>query len=214
MPVKLKNGQKILFIGDSITDCGRRGAQRPLGNGYVKLFSDMLAIREPQKKITIINKGIGGDVVTGLRNRWHDDVLRHEPDWLSVKIGINDLHRTLRQNPEPVPPTLYEEAYDEILDRTKKALPRCKMLLIDPFYISTETAPTSIRSEVLGLIPEYLRVVHAMSRKYKARLVKTHDIFQELLKHHDPDTFCPEPVHPFHIGHMVIAEAVYDALSD
>lgn len=213
MSVKVRSGETILFIGDSITDCGRRTTERPLGNGYVKLFHDMVTVREPKKKVTIVNKGIGGDVVTGLRARWHDDVLRHEPDWLSVKIGINDLHRTLREAPEPVPPELFEQAYDEILGRTRKRLPGCKMLLIDPFYISTETAPSSLRSAVLALIPDYLRVVHAMSRKYKTRLVKTHDIFQKLLKHHDPDTFCPEPVHPFQIGHFVIAEAVYRSLS-
>jgi len=213
MSVKIKSGETILFIGDSITDCRRRAAERPLGIGYVKLFNDMLTIREPQKKITVVNKGISGDVVIGLRARWHDDVLRHKPDWLSVKIGINDLHRVLRASPEPVPPELYAEAYDDILSRTKKHLPKCKILLIDPFYISTETSKTSIRSEVLALIPKYLRVVHAMSRKYNTRLVKTHDVFQKLLKYHDPGIFCPEPVHPFPTGHMVIAEAVYEALS-
>ena len=213
MSVKIKSGETILFIGDSITDCGRRTTERPLGIGYVKLFNDMLTIREPQKTIAIINKGIGGDVVTGLRARWHDDVLRHKPDWLSVKIGINDLHRTLRASPESVPPELYAEAYEDILSRTKKHLPKCKILLIDPFYISTETSKTSIRSEVLDLIPKYLRVVHAMSRKYDTQLVRTHELFQKLLKYRDPDTFCPEPVHPFPIGHLVIAEAVYEALS-
>ncbi len=33
----VKDGQTILFIGDSITDCGRRGAEAPLGNGYVRI---------------------------------------------------------------------------------------------------------------------------------------------------------------------------------
>ena len=92
--MKISDGQSILFIGDSITDCGRRTTERPLGNGYVKLFSNMLIVREHQKAITVINKGISGDVVTGLRNRWNDDVLRNKPDWLSIKIGINDIHIT------------------------------------------------------------------------------------------------------------------------
>ncbi|MFC1461708.1 GDSL-type esterase/lipase family protein, partial [Verrucomicrobiota bacterium] len=95
MQVKLKKGEKILFIGNSITDCGRRDVAAPLGSGYVKFVSDMLIMREPEKRVTIINKGIGGDVVPGLLARWKDDVLRHRPDWLSIKIGINDLHRFL-----------------------------------------------------------------------------------------------------------------------
>ena len=164
--MQVRNGQTILFIGDSITDCGRRGADRPLGSGYVKLFADILIIRHAKKAITVINKGIGGDVVTGLRNRWDDDVIRNKPDWLSIKIGINDLHRTLRQGPEAIPPKLYREAYEDILQRTVKALPRCKILLIDSFYLSTDTSPTSFRTEVLKLLPEYLRVVNDLSRKY------------------------------------------------
>jgi lysophospholipase L1-like esterase len=211
--MQIRNGQKILFIGDSITDCGRRGTDRPLGNGYVKLFTDLLVIRHAKKEITVVNKGIGGDVVTGLRDRWNDDVIRNRPDWLSIKIGINDLHRTLRQGAVAIPPKLYREAYEEILQRTRKALPKCKIVLIDSFYLSTDTAPSSFRSEVLKLLPEYLRVVNDLSRKYGILHVKTHEIFQRLLKTHEPDTFCPEPVHPNLTGHLVIADAVHETLS-
>ncbi|MCD6404999.1 MAG: SGNH/GDSL hydrolase family protein [Planctomycetes bacterium] len=213
MPVKIRNNQTILFIGDSITDCGRRAAERPLGNGYVKIFADMVTVREPAKKITIINKGISGDRITGLRNRWSDDVLRHKPNWLSVKIGINDLHSVLLQREEPVTPELFREAYDDILSRTKRRLPRCRILLVDPFYLSIEKSRSSFRKEVLDLLPQYLRVVHQMSTKYKTRLVRTHDLFQKLLRKHEADTFCAEPVHPNLTGHLAIAEAVYSALS-
>jgi lysophospholipase L1-like esterase len=213
MPTKLKTGQTILFIGDSITDNGRRGANAPLGGGYVKMFYDLLVIREPQKNVNIINKGIGGHKVTDLRDRWTDDVLRHRPDWLSVKIGINDLHSFILDKVAPVSPKLFEEAYDDILSQTRKKLPRTRILLIDPFFLSRETSPTSFRKTVLDLMPKYLRVVEKMSRKYKTRRVKTHEMFQNLLKYHEPDLFCPEPVHPNAAGHLAIAEAVYAALS-
>jgi len=211
--MKIRSGQRILFIGDSITDCGRRGTDAPLGSGYVKLFADMLIIRHPKRAITVINKGIGGDVVTGLRDRWSDDVIRNRPNWLSIKIGINDLHMTLRQSPDPVPPQLYREAYEDIIERTRDALPECRLLLIDPFYISTDSAPTSFRSAVQKLLPQYLRIVNDLSRRYGTLHVETHQVFQRLLRDHEPDTFCPEPVHPNLTGHMVIANAVYAALN-
>lgn len=213
MSIRIKNGQTILFIGDSITDCGRRAEERPLGNGYVKLFADLVTIREPAKQIRIINKGIGGERVTDLANRWTDDVLRHKPDWLSVKIGINDLHSHLRQSPDSVSPALHRKRYDEILARTRAALPKCRILLIEPFYISTDGSPNGWRRQVMDLMPPYLSSVRAMSRKYDAGLVRTHDLFQKLLKHHEAETFCPEPVHPHLTGHLAIAEAVYDTLS-
>ena len=211
--MQIRSGQTILFIGDSITDCGRRGTDAPLGSGYVRLFADMLIIRHPNKAITVINKGIGGDVVTGLRDRWSDDVIRNKPDWLSVKIGINDLHRTLRQSVDAVPPQLYQEAYEDVIKRTRHALPKCKLLLIDPFYISTDNAPTSFRGAVLKLLPEYLRIIHDLSRRYGTLHVKTHALFQRLIGTCEPDTFCPEPVHPNLTGHMAIADAVYAALN-
>ena len=213
MALKVKNGETILFIGDSITDCGRRDVNAPLGNGYVKLFADMAAIREPAKNIGIINKGVAGNNITYLQNRWDDDVLRQKPDWLSIKIGINDLHGSLNPVPESITPEKFIACYDDILARTKKKLPKCKILLIDPFYISTSKSKTSARKEVLGLIPQYISVVREMSIQYKTSVVKTHELFAKLLKYHEPDIFCAEPVHPDLTGHLVIAEAVYSALS-
>ena len=179
----------------------------------MRLFNDLLIIREPQKKISVINKGIGGDFVTGLQNRWSDDVLRHRPDWLSVMIGINDLLSVIRGTSSAVKPEIFAEAYNNILSRTKKQLPNCQILLFEPFYISGDTANTSFRNQVLDFIPEYIGVVQAMSRRYKTRLVKTHMIFAKVLEHYEADTFCLEPVHPNVTGHIMIAEAFYTAIT-
>ena len=43
MPFALKSNQTVLFIGDSITDCGRRGDHMPLGGGYVTQTRDLIA---------------------------------------------------------------------------------------------------------------------------------------------------------------------------
>lgn len=213
MPIKVKNGQTILFIGDSITDCGRRGPNQPLGGGYVKLFTDLLMIRDPKRKIHVINRGIGGNTIGDLQTRWEDDVMRHKPDWLSIKIGINDLHKTLSQADGAVPPELFRSTYDQLLARVAKELPKCRLLLIDPFYNSHEVSDASFRKAVLDLLPAYIKVVHAMSRKYGTRLVKTQEFFQSILKHHDPEVFGGDAVHPNTTGHLVLAEGVYAALS-
>lgn len=213
MPTKLKSGETILFIGDSITDCDRRDDRhRPLGWGYVRMVNDLLTIREPQKKITVLNHGIGGDTVANLHSRWADDVLALKPDWLSIKIGINDLNQTLCGQSD-LPPEKFEENYDFILAQTVKRLPKCDILLIDPFFMSRDTLKDSYRARVLKVLPDYIEVVHRMSKKYKTRLVKTHDLFQEQLKYHPLSVFSPEPVHPNPAGHLLIAEAVYKALS-
>lgn len=181
-----------------------------MGIGYVKIFSDYLVTCEPEKKVEIINKGISGDTVVGLLDRWTDDVLRHEPDWLSIKIGINDLCHRLHTPSAGVAPENFEEAYQKIMKRTREALPRCRIILIQPFYISRESSKDSFRRSVLEILPRYLKIVEQLSKQYKTRLIKTHDMFQNLLKYYEPDTFCNEPVHPNLTGHIAIASAVYD----
>lgn len=207
----LQDDQTVLFIGDSITDCGRRAAERPLGSGYVRMFTEMATARWPERQIAYINKGIGGNRITDLKNRWHDDVLYHKPDRLSVKIGINDLHSVLRNAEDAVTPEIFAEIYDELLLLTQKEL-ECPVVLLTPFYISTDRDGNSFRSEVLDLLPSYIDTVEQMADRYDTLLVNLHEIFQEQLEYRDADTFCPEPVHPNHTGHMVMAQALMDAV--
>ena len=209
----IEDGETMLFIGDSITDCGRRVEAAPLGDGYVRLFAELTTAAHPGRKIRYVNKGIGGNRVTDLRDRWTDDVLYHKPDKLSVKIGINDLHSVLREDPDAVPPERFEEVYDGVLERTSQSLD-CPMVLISPFYISVETTADSFRRQVLDLIPAYIDVVERLSARFGTRLVRLHDVFREQLKYRDSDTFCPEPVHPNGAGHLVIANALFDTLSE
>ena len=116
----IQDGQTVVFIGDSITDCGRRDVAAPLGNGYVKMVVDLIAAKYPKRKITFFNKGISGDVAPGLRDRWTDDVLTHNPDWVSVLIGINDLHRQFCPDTQlHIPPKKYRQAYGQFLERTR-----------------------------------------------------------------------------------------------
>ncbi len=208
----IQDGQTVVLIGDSITDCGRRDASFPFGSGYVKMVIDLITARYPDRKIRYINEGIGGDVSIGLRGRWHDDVLVHNPDWLSVMIGINDIHRTFSPNEaDRVPVEMYRDAYDHCLARTAEETD-ARIILMDPFYISQESDQISLRAQVLELIPQYIAVVREMAEKYNALHVPLHDIFQEQLKYRPADTFCPEPVHPFPGGHLIMAHAWLQAM--
>ncbi len=203
----VKDGQTLVFIGDSITDCGRRDQAFPFGSGYVRFAIDLITARDPDRDITYHNRGIGGDVSTGLLRRWDDDVLVHEPDCVSVMIGINDLHRTLSATAtDHISPDAYREAYHAFLTLTA-AKTDARIILMDPFYISTETDPDSHGGTVLTAIQDYVAVVHEMTTEFDALHVPLHAIFQDHLGYRPADTFCPEPVHPNAGGHLVIANA-------
>mgnify|MGYP002623758509 FL=1 len=211
MPLAIKPRQTVLFIGDSITDCGRRDGAAPLGNGYVRIISELLRASHPAMNTTIINKGISGNTVPDLEGRWYDDVIRFKPDWVSVKIGINDLHRYLGNAQGAFGPEDYAAGYDRILGRVA-AETNAKLILIDPFYISQEKDADSQRGRVLKLIPKYIATVEKLARKYKAKRVRTHDLFQKTLQHCPADALCPEPVHPYASGHTVIAHGWLKAM--
>ena len=199
---------KILFIGDSITDCGRRDAFYPYGNGYVRIFNDLLISNFPEKKFEIVNKGIGGNTVLDLHNRWEDDVIYNKPDILTILIGINDIHRVLRKDElwEEYIPENFRKRYNNILQRTVEKF-NCKIILMEPFYITIDKTD-SFRGTVLKEIENYIQIVQEMSNKYKTYLINLHRIFQHHLKYRESETFAPEPVHPNQIGHTIIANEI------
>lgn len=209
----VQDGQTYLFQGDSITDAGRRAAAAPFGTGYAKLLIDLATANCPDRQITWINKGIGGNRVTDLFDRWTDDAIRFQPDWVSVLVGINDLHSLLRRVEGSVNPELFREKYDGILARLE-AETDAQVLLIDPFYISAETNGDGFRAVVLETIPDYIAVAQELAKAHGCRHIPMHDIFAEHLKHRAPDFYCPEPVHPGPSGHMVIANAMMKALTE
>ena len=78
-----EDGQTMVLIGDSITDCDRQ-EEPPLGRGYVRLFTEIVTAAYPERNLRFINRGIGGNTITDLRARWQEDVLDIAPDWISI----------------------------------------------------------------------------------------------------------------------------------
>jgi len=207
------NNQTLLFIGDSITDCGRRGFNGQLGVGYVRLFSELLFNRRPFTTTRIINKGIGGNTILDLDYRWKQDVIDLAPNWLSIKIGINDTSHFVNKKEPLVTPEVFEEYYRNILTETKKVLPNCKILLISPFYMSTDTnSDTSHRGRMAVMVTTYVEIVRTLSITFNTLFIDTHSLFQNHLRYRHNSTFGNEPVHPNETGAMILAEAVYQVL--
>ena len=131
-------GDKILFIGDSISDYERT---RPVGEGlfnawgrsYVADVGSLLNCMYPEMHLRIVNMGIGGNQCRDLEARWQTDVFDQNPDWVSVLIGINDVWRQF-DSPEikeqHVSPEDFRACYERLIQST---LPRVKgMILMTP----------------------------------------------------------------------------------
>lgn len=205
MSFEIQPGAKVLFTGDSITDNGRRADRAPLGGGYVRMVHDLIMSRYPEHGLTFVNTGISGNTVWDLTCRWTDDVILHQPDWLSIMIGINDIHRWFSGADGPsVDPAGYAKLYRALLERVKNETD-AKLVLLDPFYISRDTHGDNQRARVLRELAAYREAVSELAADFGAKHIKLHDHFQRLLQNFAPDDLCPEPVHPNASGHLVMA---------
>src|SRR5690242_5910233 len=95
-------GETILFQGDSITDAGRSrehaqeaNEQPGLGSGYAWLAAVELLVQRPNSALKIYNRGISGNKVFQLADRWQSDCLDLKPTLLSILIGVNDIWHAL-----------------------------------------------------------------------------------------------------------------------
>ena len=204
----LEDGDRILFAGDSITDQGRRTRFVPLGQGFVKIFSELVTAARPDWHITCVNKGVLGNRIIDLKNRWSDDVLDQEYDWLCIMIGINDVAGYIREDPLSSDPGRFRKILAELLCRVSLENSQ-RLVLLDPFYLSRDHGGVSVRSQFLQLIPAYIEVIHQLSDEFGTRLIPTHDIFQKHLEYREVDYFATEPVHPTRTGHLMIAHALF-----
>ena len=84
----VKPGEKIAFLGDSITQGGNRK------NGYITFVMD--ALNREGLELTHIPAGISGHKSTNMLARLARDVLSKKPDWMLLSCGVNDVwHFTL-----------------------------------------------------------------------------------------------------------------------
>ncbi|MEG0691461.1 MAG: SGNH/GDSL hydrolase family protein [Oscillospiraceae bacterium] len=205
-------GDKVVFIGDSVTDCGRssdgEGMFGDIGKGYVGYISGLMESIYPQQRIRIINKGTGGNRITHLKERWQQDVIDLNPDWVCVMIGINDVWRNFDL---PLITELHVslEEYTTILEElVKTTLPKVKgMILMTPYYMEPNK-----EEPLRKAMDSYGKAVKTISEKYKTLYIDTQAAFDQLFAHLHPTAISWDRIHPHTTGHMTIAKAVLDRI--
>ena len=199
--------QRIVFIGDSITDAGRREVDPPYGTGYMSLVRALVTARHPHLGLEWFNRGISGNTVRDLAARWEADVVALRPDWLSVMIGINDVWRFLQGNEaDGVPLEEFERIYRRLLKRAVEAA-GCRLILADPYVVEADPAePHRAMSDLYG------RVVGKLAGEFGAVHVRTQEAFDRVLASTSPAEWSHDRVHLDLPGHAVLAQAYLDLL--
>lgn len=162
---------KIVFYGDSITDMGRNrdvdGKAIGYGVGYVNSVSSTLKYENPEK-YQIINRGISGNRVVDLYARVKVDVWNHEPDLISILIGVNDVWHEIYGN-NGVEIDRFERIYRMLIEDTKKRLPNVKFILCEPFVL--KGSATEEKYEEFCEVKKYASVVKNLQRNMVLHLL-------------------------------------------
>ncbi len=128
---------RFLFKGDSITD-GNRSRDMDwnhvLGHGYVYLIAADLLYRFPSKNFQFFNRGVSGNQITDLSQRWSADTIALKPDLVSILIGENDTMNAVNGNTNATA-SAYEIAFRALLKETKQQLPEAELVICEPFIL-------------------------------------------------------------------------------
>jgi len=198
--------KRILFQGDSITDCGRTGSANPaesLGAGYPFFIAARLRADRLGEEIDVMNRGISGHRIVDLYARWKADTLNLTPDVLSILIGVNDTwHEFASRNGVEVP--RYAEFYRKLIDWTKETLPACRLVLCEPFVLETGV----VTPEWVAEIDQRRAVVKSLAAEYRTVFVPFQSVLAEAAKKAgNPAKLLGDGVHPTPCGHQLMADA-------
>ncbi len=201
----LRRNATVLFVGDSITDGGRARTgndyNHTMGQSYAFVIAARLGDELAERNLTFLNRGISGNTVADLQQRWQADVLGSKPEVITILVGIND---TLWPRGESL--ARFETGYDHLLQETIAALPSVTIILGEPFILPVgrqEANYAATRAEV----QKRQQVIARLAAKYHLPLIRYQDIFDQATERAPADHWSWDGVHPHYAGHGLMADA-------
>lgn len=200
----LKNGDRVVFYGDSITD----GAWYPK---YAELF---VRLRYPNVDVKFYNAGVGGDRVTGgwmgpIDDRMTRDLFSRKPTVITVMLGMND---GSYQAPKDDITNTYKKGYQHMVDRIKKEAPTARVFLIKPSPFDDVTRAPGWPGGYNGVMKTFSDFVGDLAKANGFASVDFNaPVVAMLEKANATDPagaakIIPDRVHPGPAGHMVMVE--------
>ena len=205
----LKAGDVILFQGDSITDAGREkekqlpNAPSSFGTGYALMAAANILNREASKNLSIYNRGISGNKVYQLADRWQKDCFDLKPNLLSILIGVNDFWHKLNGKYDGTIEK-YENDYRELLTLTTKMIPNIKLVICEPFAVKGCAA---VDDKWFPEFDLYRASAQKLAEEFETIFVPYQAIFDEAQKHAPGKYWTADGVHPSMAGSALMAEA-------
>lgn len=203
--------ERIVFFGDSITDCNRDyeaeiGTESQLGDGYVKYINAELFINYGFQ-YQLINQGVNGNRITDLLNRI-EEVVHLRPEKVFIMIGINDIWRhfdsqfmDILQIEEDV----FRESYEKIISVFLKN--NIKLYISSAYYLEQD------QSNMMRIkLNRYNEITKDLCQKYGIPFLDMQREMDELMKRYSSYIFSHDQVHMNYLGNYVLANKIYKFL--
>lgn len=198
-PIPIKDGDKLAFLGDSITQFGWSDP-----GGYVRLVVAGLAANEI--KVEPIPAGISGHKSNDMLKRLTRDVLNKKPTWVTISCGVNDVWHAERG----VPLEQYKKNMTAIVEQAQQA--GIKVMILTATMITED--PNTDFNKKLATYNDFLRT---LAKEKNCLLADLSQEMQTQLKeklHGQPHTdnlFTSDGVHMKLAGNMMMARGVLQA---
>ena len=208
-PFALKNGDRVVFYGDSITD------QRM----YTLLTEQYIVTRFPNLNVRFVHSGWGGDRVTGggggpIDLRLNRDVTAYKPTVVTVMLGMNDA--SYRLFDAGIFQT-YADGYKHLVEKVKKDNPGVRLTLIQPSPYDDVTRPEGFPGGYNAVLLRYASFVGQLASEQGAGVADLNNPVVAMLKKANATDatnaakIIADRVHPGWGGQLIMAEALLKA---
>lgn len=205
----LKNGDRVVFYGDSITD------QRL----YTTFAETYVVTRFPKLDVYFVHSGWGGDRVTGggggpIEVRLKRDVFAYRPNVMTIMLGMND--GSYRSFDQGVFDT-YANGYRRIIESVKSTLPGIRITVIQPSPFDDVTRDPNFEGGYNAVLVRYGQFLAELAKKENLSVADLNtSVVAALKKANAADAtlarrIIPDRVHPGPGGHLLMAEALLKA---
>jgi lysophospholipase L1-like esterase len=202
----LHNGERIVFLGDSITQLGVKP------NGYVTIIQDSLRKTYGALNIEVIGAGISGNKVPDLQKRLSRDVLEKNPTIVVIYIGINDVWHWTTPGLKGTTKEDYEAGLKEIIGSIHNA--GARVILCTPSVIGEKNDGSNPQDVMLG---EYSDISRRVAKQTGSTLCDLHKAFGDYLKSNNPSNeekgiLTVDRVHLNDAGNLFVAVRILKTL--
>jgi lysophospholipase L1-like esterase len=204
----LKKGERIVFLGDSIT----QGGVGP--KGYVTKIKEELQAKHKDLDIEIIGAGISGNKVPNLQSRVDKDVIAKKPTIVYIYIGINDVWHGEKDPAKGTSPEKFEAGLKEVIGKCTAA--GAKVILCTPTVIGEKKAGANSLDAKLD---EYAGISRKVAAELKIPLCDLRKAFVDHLKDNNPEdkekgVLTGDRVHLNEAGNKLVADTMLKMLAN